>query len=114
MQLKKTAFWIAALALTTLSLMPTDFLPQQVFSLWDKAQHALGFAGLTLLGLLAYPQHRVWVPVLLLVLGGTIELAQAASGWRQGDWIDFLADAIGIAATLSLWWSQAGRRSRSA
>ncbi len=106
---KKTTFWLALLVLTTLSLMPTGLLPPQVFSLWDKAQHALGFGGLTLLGLLAYPHQRVRLPLLLLAHGGLIEVAQAATGWRYGEWMDLLADAVGIAAVTGLWWGTAMR-----
>ncbi len=51
--IKRLAFWFCLAAVTVLSLMPIEFLPPPVFSLWDKAQHALGFVGLTVLGLLA-------------------------------------------------------------
>ncbi len=101
--MKKALFWLALLVLTTLSLVPTGLLPPQVFSLWDKAQHALGFAGLTLLGLWAYPRQRWTLPALLLVHGGLIELLQAATGWRYGEWSDLLADALGIAAVGLVW-----------
>ena len=50
-------FWSAALGVAVLSLMPTNYLPAQVFSLWDKAQHALAFTALASLGLLAYPRQ---------------------------------------------------------
>ena len=109
---KKTIFWLALLVLTTLSLMPTGLLPPQVFSLWDKAQHALGFGWLTLLGLLAYPNLRVRLPLLLLAHGGLIEVAQAATGWRYGEWMDLLADAVGIAVVMGLWWFTATRSTR--
>ena len=110
---KKTTFWLALLVLTTLSLMPTGLLPPPVFSLWDKAQHALGFGGLTLLGLLAYPHQRVRLPLLLLAHGGLIEVAQAATGWRYGEWMDLLADAVGIAVVTGLWWVTAMRGVRT-
>jgi VanZ family protein len=32
----------------------------------------------------------------LLAYGAAIELAQSATGWRFGDWLDLLADLIGI------------------
>jgi VanZ family protein len=95
-QAKHVAFWIGLAAVTVLSLMPTDFLPPPVFSLWDKAQHALGFAVLTALGLLAYPQRPWRMALALLIFGGAIEVAQAATGWRHGDWFDLFADAVGI------------------
>lgn len=50
-------FWALALCVAVLSLMPTNYLPAQVFSLWDKAQHALAFTALASLGLLAYPRQ---------------------------------------------------------
>lgn len=109
--MKKAFFWLSLLALTALSLMPTHLLPPQAFSLWDKSQHAMGFAGLMALGLLAYPQHVRVLPWLLLAHGGLIEMAQAASGWRRGDWSDLLADAIGI-ALISVFWLIAAGRSR--
>lgn len=97
---KKSAFWLLFLALTVLSLLPVAFLPPPAFSIWDKAQHALGFAALTALALWAYPRHPLRVAFALLVYGGLIEVAQAASGWRQGDWLDLLADAVGIALVI--------------
>ncbi len=100
---KKVTFWLALLVITTLSLMPAGLLPPQVFSLWDKAQHALGFGGLTLLGMMAYPSLRVRLPLLLLTHGGLIEVTQAATGWRYGEWMDLLADAIGIVVVMGLW-----------
>lgn len=53
------SFWALLLAVVVLSLLPTDYLPPQAFSLWDKAQHTLGFVALGGLGLLAYPQQRL-------------------------------------------------------
>lgn len=91
-------FGALLLAVATLSLLPTAYLPAQAFNLWDKAQHALGFAALAVCGLLAYPHHAARVLVGLLLYGGAIELAQAATGWRYGDWHDWLADALGLAA----------------
>ena len=75
-----------------------------VFNWWDKAQHALGFAVLTAFGLLAYPKARWRLPWGLLLLGALIEMAQTATGWRQGDWLDLLADAVGILAVLTAWY----------
>jgi hypothetical protein len=54
--------------------------------------------------LLAYPKK----PLLhmggyFVLLGGFIEVAQWATGWRQGDWLDLLADVIGVGAALVLW-----------
>mgnify|MGYP001217234132 FL=1 len=98
----RPAFWALLLSVAVLSLMPTGYLPPQVFSLWDKAQHALAFAALAGLGLRAYPRHPWQVVTGLLVFGAGIELAQAATGWRHGEWGDWLADAVGLAAGAGL------------
>ena len=97
-------FWSAALGVAVLSLMPIAYLPPQVFSLWDKAQHALAFTALALLGLLAYPRQPWRMVLALLAFGGAIELAQAATGWRYGEWSDWLADTVGLAAGWALAW----------
>jgi VanZ family protein len=90
-------------AVTIASLTPTPYLPPQVFDIWDKAQHAGAFLLLGGMGLLAYPASASRVLLGLLAFGGGIELAQAATGWRIGDWLDWLADAIGIAAVYLAW-----------
>ena len=107
----RLAFWSFLVAVAVLSLMPTDFLPPPVLSLWDKAQHAAGFAGLTILGLMAFPQRPRRLFLSLLLFGAAIEVAQAATGWRQGDVIDLLADAVGIAmgGELFQWIGRRGR-----
>lgn len=103
--MRKLVFWCALVTLVVLSLMPSPMLilPSAI-NFWDKAQHALGFFGLTWLALLAYPRKPMsQLGVILLLLGGAIELAQWATGWRQGDWLDLLADAVGISSALMLW-----------
>lgn len=98
------AFGLAVGAVVALSLTPVQELPQQVFEVWDKLQHALGFAVLAGLGLLAFPARYRFIAGLLLVLGAAIEVAQSATGWRQGDVADWVADAVGIACGMALLW----------
>ncbi|MBT9466528.1 VanZ family protein [Hydrogenophaga sp.] len=102
-RLIRTIFWCSAILLGIASLVPVDLLPREASTIWDKGQHAFGFAWLTLVGLLAYTR-KPW-PVLagLVVYGGVIELLQATTGWRYGEWRDFLADAIGILIGAALW-----------
>lgn len=95
--LMKLAFWLCAGVVAILSLLPVAYLPPQAFDIWDKAQHAGGFAALALLGHLAHPGHLWRVCLGLLVYGASIELAQSATGWRHGDGLDLLADGMGIA-----------------
>ncbi len=107
-------FWLLCTVVAVLALVPTEVLPPSVFDWSDKAQHALGFAGLGLLGLQAYPQHRLGLFVGLLAFGGAIELAQAATTWRQGEWADWLADGVGLGVVWGVTHPNAGwQRSRS-
>lgn len=100
----KTAFWLACGAVTAGSLTPAEHLPPMAFDLWDKAQHALAFALMALLGLTAYGKVRSWVICTgLLGFGAAIELAQWLSGWRHGDLLDLAADGFGIVAGLVLF-----------
>jgi hypothetical protein len=46
--------------------------------------------------------------------GGLIELVQAATGWRHGEWLDLVADALGIGAASALsWWMNRRRQGAS-
>jgi len=110
-RLVQAVFWACVLATIFLSLVPTELLPQ-AFKWWDKAQHALGFAVLTTMGLLAYRKARWRLPCGLSLLGAFIELAQAASGWRRGDWLDLLADAVGILVVMAAWYLVRSGRGR--
>jgi len=100
----KSFFWLCAAGLTVASLVPIDLLPPQSFNVWDKAQHALGFGWLAFFGLLSYPQRPTFVAGYLLVHGAAIELAQAATGWRYGEWSDLAADGVGILLGTLAWW----------
>lgn len=106
--MKKTAFWCFLVSVVVLSLLPNDYLPPPAFNIWDKAQHAMAFAVLTVTGTGAYEARRLQIVVGLFLLGGLIELAQAATGWRYGEWFDLLADGIGIAGALGMMfiWSR--------
>lgn len=96
-------FWGALAIITVLSLLPGDYLPPIAFDVWDKAQHALGFLLLGVLGLKAYPNNIVRVVFGLLIYGAAIELAQAATGWRYGDWQDWLANVVGVTLAYGVW-----------
>ncbi len=112
MKLPRAVFWLTVLAVLTLSLMPSSWLAQQVFNWWDKAQHALGFMTLALLGWWAYPgaTARVWLG--LLFFGAAIEVLQHLSGWRFGDPLDWLADALGVGMIAVVWFMAHRGRAR--
>ena len=35
--------------------------------------------------------------------GRGVELVQVATGWRYGEWLDFLADGIGVLIGATIW-----------
>lgn len=82
-----------------LSVVPTDAIPSE-FTFWDKAQHTLGFIVLTLLGLMAYGRTRRGLLLWILGYGALIEIVQHFLPWRDGDVLDFLADALGVAVVI--------------
>ncbi len=101
--LLRIAFWVACVVVAVLSLAPVDYLPSATFNWWDKSQHALAFFVLGLFGLGAYVNYAQRVVIGLLAFAAAIELAQAATGWRYGDWQDWLADAVGLAVACLIW-----------
>lgn len=88
-------FWALVCLTVVMSLLPVEQLPQEVH-FWDKAQHALGFAALGFLGLQVGTRRPLRMGVALALLGLAIEWAQSLTGWRQGDWQDWLADVVGL------------------
>ena len=102
----KVLFFSAVLSVTVLALLPVEMLTLPVFNWWDKAQHALAFAVLSMLGFAAFPA-RLWQVALGMVLYGVaIELAQLAVGWRFGEWQDVVGDITGVMVAWglrSLW-----------
>ena len=109
----KLAFWLACTTVAVLSLVPTAHLPSGLFDWWDKAQHALAFAVLCSLGLVAHPARGRTVIVGLLAFAAGIEVAQAATGWRVGELTDLLADTVGLALGWLVWTRLGGRPARA-
>ncbi len=111
----KIVFWLSLLGIFNLSLLPGEQLPPQASQIWDKAQHAIGFLWLGLCGHLAYPAHTLRVLIGVLLAGVAIELAQALTPWRHGDWQDWVADAVGAIAATTAWlaWQRATQTTRT-
>ena len=107
-------FWLAVLAGITASLLPGPQLPEPWFPGSDKLQHVLAYAVLFLLGRQAGYRSTWGLPLGLLALGVAIELAQDAfTATRSAEWLDGLADAVGIAVGrwLAMWADR--RRAKS-
>ena len=92
-------------AITWLALVPHP--PEGISTGWDTANHALAFSTLAFVCVWAqWPQPRQW-PVLFAVVlayGGGIEIAQSFLPPRSAEWLDLLADGVGIAIGLLLAW----------
>ncbi|MBI5938965.1 MAG: VanZ family protein [Caulobacterales bacterium] len=99
--LRIAAFALACAVIAWLSLAPSSGLPS--VTLWDKAEHAGAYFGLTMIGVYAFP-HRLTRLAAGLFLGGVgIEILQSMMELgRQGDPADALANTAGIAAGLVL------------
>jgi VanZ family protein len=91
----KLAFWLCALAVLVLSLGPVS--PQLPTTGWDKSNHLLAFCVLTTLGRQAYPARPLQIIIGLMLYGGAIELLQMLTPDRYAEWLDWLADVLGIA-----------------
>ena len=94
--LRITAYAVAVGVVLYLCLAPTRDVPGADL-LWDKAAHAIMWAGLTIAGFGLSTRRPRTIVIFALALGGGIEIMQALMGFgRQGDWHDFLADSIGV------------------
>jgi len=89
--------FFASLALVTiLALIPAPSVPQ-VVQFWDKAQHALAFAGLASIGCCAFPHRVRLVFIGLLLHGALIEVLQGTlTTTRFADVFDWFADGVGV------------------
>lgn len=94
---------ILLIAISYLALSPAP--PKSVGSSWDKLNHALAFASLAFCGFWSFSTWRsrwLGLPLALLAYGGAIELLQLQIPERDGEWVDLLADGLGIAMGLGL------------
>lgn len=106
---------LIALAIVALSLAPFPEIPAaEDIPLADKWTHMVMYGSLTLIIWIQYlrsHQKTNWVKLVIggilapAAWGGLMELAQAyLTTYRSGDWLDFIANCIGvvIAAILGL------------
>ena len=93
-------FAIACCVIAWLSLSPTEALPQGL-TFWDKAEHALAYLALSLLGAWAFPGRLGRLAAGLFLGGVGVEILQSTMGLgRQGDPWDAVANSTGIAVGL--------------
>ena len=98
--LRLLLFALACGVIAWLSLSPGEALPQGL-TFWDKAEHALAYLALTLLGAWAFPGRLGRLAGGLFLAGVGVEILQSTMGLgRQGDVWDAVANSTGIAAGL--------------
>jgi VanZ family protein len=93
--LARALFWIMCFTVMAGAVMPQSNSPQ-LFALADKVVHTVAFLVLTLVGLRAYPRQVLVMVVVLIALGGLIEILQGYTSTRSQEWEDFLADILGV------------------
>jgi VanZ family protein len=89
------AFAVGLVLVMAVALMPPQ-IPLPTTG-WDKANHALAFAVLAVLGFASYPRRMAVVLIGLLAYGGLIELLQSLTPHRTAEWLDVGADGFGLA-----------------
>ncbi|MCG3189268.1 MAG: hypothetical protein LKCHEGNO_01559 [Burkholderiaceae bacterium] len=93
----RALFWLAVVAGVVLALWPQPNPPRPWFAGADKVEHGLSFAVLVWLGVRGGYRRTVTLLAGLLLLGGAIEVAQSFTATRTAEWLDWFADAAGIA-----------------
>jgi len=82
--------------ITILSLYPLPVLPEVPGS--DKSHHLIAYSVLAIPMVLANPRNLLLYLLLLIIYGGLIEIIQPYVN-RYGEWLDFLANTIGVIST---------------
>ena len=96
-------FWTALIGSYILAILPQEIAPE-IGNLSDKTLHFLAFSVLSLLLNLSY-RMAWWKSVLyLLFYACFIEFSQYFTPNRCAEWLDILADIIGIGIGLLLYW----------
>jgi hypothetical protein len=91
--------WLLVTAVVILALMPHP--PEPPLVNWDKSQHLLAFGVLMFWFRMAFSGGALW-PAFMVALGIILEVLQGWSGYRDFEYPDMLADALGVAMGLLL------------
>jgi len=97
-----TVGWAVVLYIAVSCLEPPRYVPD--LHLWDKAEHALAFFGMSVWfgGLIRRSRYPL-IAVAMILFGGGIEIAQGAMGLgRDEDIMDLVADTVGIVVAMGL------------
>jgi VanZ family protein len=70
------------------------------FPEFDKLEHLVAYLGMSAWFAAAVTTRRDlrWVVACFVIMGGLIEIVQGLSGYRDAEWLDWVADCLGVAA----------------
>lgn len=106
--------FLATIAIVVISTIPVpEVKPLENIPLFDKWVHFLMYGGLCCVYWFDFyrngykPQNYakwiLWIVIFPIAFGGAMELCQAyLTTCRNGDWIDFVANSIGVALAIPL------------
>lgn len=94
-QISGLLFIVALIGAFALALQPAPELPP-LYPGQDKIVHFLAFALIAVLGFEAWPHRPLTIVGLMLCYGAAMEVAQSFVPFRDGDLMDWLADALGV------------------
>lgn len=98
------AFCVSVAVTAALLLMPAQDLPET--GLWDKLEHAVTFAALTVLGTLAFPRRNDGPLIVgLITFGAVCEALQRFVPGRTSTVEDAIANAVGVLVAAGLCWA---------
>ena len=90
-----TIGWGMVLLVIYLSLTPRPPALVLGLQLWDKASHTLTYLALTY-WFAQLHERRLAVVMGMLALGGSLEIAQGLTEYRQASGLDMLANGVGV------------------
>ena len=106
--------FVAALGLTlVMALLPQP--PELPMAMSDKVQHATAFAVLAGLGACAWPRRLTQIAVVLIIIGGLIEILQMIPALhRDAEFADWATDVAATLAALLMVRMIQGKRASAA
>ncbi len=99
--------WYGLGALLLLAVAVLSLMPMPSTGVNDKLSHLVTYFVLAgWFGLLARNRSALaWTLAALIAYGGLIELLQAMTAYRQAEWADMLANSLGAAAGIWLYFT---------
>jgi VanZ family protein len=88
------AFAVCLVVVLVYALLPLEIIGPAIG--WDKMEHAITFALLTMVGCSAYADRKIQVLLGLLAYGILIEVLQSFTDYRFAEVLDVVADGVGI------------------